>query len=220
VRTRSHIAADCPPGSGSIVIAAQRSRRCAAAALALAVLLLAPVAGCERRLPAGRVAPRAPVQENLQPPGEVISMGDCALTPLARFRLTARVLGATRYSLDREAKLAPVDLALGWGPMSDNAVLEDLHISQMSRFYTWSGRELPLEPEQITANSANMHMIPADPGVRRTLLRVHRNDIVELSGFLVSIRSADGWIWRSSMSRTDSGDGACEVVWVDSLAVR
>ena len=189
-------------------------------ALCAAALVLAFEAGCERRLPAGRVAPRAPVQEDLQPPGEAFRVRDCTLTPLARFHLTARVLGAMHYTFDREAKLAPVDLALGWGPMSDNAVLEDLHVTQMARFYRWEGRELPLEPEQITANSANMHMIPGDAAVRRTLLRVRRNDIVELSGSLVAIRADDGWMWSSSMSRTDTGDGACEIVWVDSLRVR
>jgi hypothetical protein len=188
--------------------------------LAVSVLVMVSAAGCERRLPAGRVAPRAPIQEDLQPAGEPIHLGDCTLTPLARFRVTARVLGAMHYAFDREAKLAPVDLALGWGPMSDNAVLEDLRISQMARLYTWSGRELPLEPGQIIANSGNMHMIPADAAVRRTLLRVRRNDIVEFSGDLVSIRAGDGWVWSSSLSRTDTGDGACEVVWVDSLAVR
>ena len=208
------------PESNPTATPSPRALRRAPAVLLLAIAALVSVAGCERRLPAGRVAPRAPVQVNLHPAGEPIRVRDCVITPLARFRVTARVLSATHYSFDREAELAPVDLALGWGPMSDNAVLEDLHISQMARFYTWSGRELPLEPEQITANSANMHMIPADAAVRRTLLRVRKNDIVEFSGYLVSIRSEDGWIWSSSMSRTDSGDGACEVVWVDSLGVR
>jgi hypothetical protein len=160
------------------------------------------------------------VQEDLRPAGEPIRVRDCTLTPRARFRVTARVLGAMHYTFDREAKLAPVDLALGWGPMSDNQVLEDLDISQMSRYYMWSGRELPLERAQITANSANMHMIPADAAVRRTLLRVRRNDIVEFTGYLVEIRADDGWRWTSSMTRNDSGGGACEVVWVDSLAVR
>ena len=183
-------------------------------------LVLALVTGCERKLPNGRVAPRAPVQENLQPAGEPIRVRDFTLTPLARFRVTARVLGAMRYRFDRGARLAPVDLALGWGPMSDNQVLEDLHIMQMARYYMWSGRELPLEPEQITANSANMHMIPADAAVRRTLLRVHKNDVVEFTGYLVSICGDDGWRWSSSMTRTDGGGGACEVVWVDSLTVR
>jgi hypothetical protein len=190
------------------------------AAHALLFAALVAACGCERRLPDGRVAPRAPIQEDVEWTRSPIRVKDYGLTPLARFRVTARVLGAMHYSFDREAQLAPVDLALGWGPMSENRVLEDLHISQMARFYTWSGRELPLEPEQIGVNSANMHMIPADGAIRHTLLGVHRNDVVEFTGWLVEIHALDGWSWTSSTTREDTGDGACEVVYVDSLAVR
>ena len=39
--------------------------------------------------------------------------------------------------MDRESDLAPVDLALGWGRMSDEAILKDIQISQSGRFYFW-----------------------------------------------------------------------------------
>jgi len=183
-------------------------------------LCLTALPGCSKHLPDGRVAKHAPVQLDLKPWGAPWRFKNYSITPLAHFDVEARVLSTMRYSFDREAQLAPVDLALGWGPMSDNQVLEDLKISQLARFYRWEGRELPLEPEQIIANSANMHMVPADAAVRRTLLRVRRNDVVTFSGWLVSIHGDDGWTWNSSMSRTDTGDGACELVWVDSLEVR
>ena len=187
--------------------------------LALA-FVMATAAGCERRVPNGRLAPHAPGQENYATPQPPVRMRDCDVTPLARYRCTGRVLHTMRYDHDRGAKLAPVDLALGWGPMSDNQVLEDLKIGQMYRFYTWSGRELPLEPEQITANSANVHMMPATDAVRRVLLRVRRNDGVTFSGQLVQVAGDDGWTWVSSMTRDDTGNGACELVLVDSLSVR
>ncbi len=57
------------------------------------------------------------------------------ITALANFELNARVLGVEHYRFDREAELAPVDLALGWGPMSDSAVLSKVSISQGGRFY-------------------------------------------------------------------------------------
>ena len=37
------------------------------------------------------------------------------IIPLEKFNFEARVLRAEHYSMDREAQLAPVDLALGWG---------------------------------------------------------------------------------------------------------
>jgi hypothetical protein len=40
---------------------------------------------------------------------------------------------------------------------------------------------------------------------------------VTASGYLVDIRGADGFTWSTSLSRTDTGDGACEVFWVERL---
>ena len=142
------------------------------------------------------------------------------LTPLARFRLEARVLGAEHYRLGRESDLSPVDLALGWGPMSDSGVLSHLKISQGNRFYYYSWEnDPPIAPPEIIAHSANMHMIPADAMVEKRLEAVRPGNIVALQGQLVSIEASDGWRWRSSVTRSDTGDGACEVVWVSDVQV-
>ena len=37
---------------------------------------------------------------------------------------------------------------------------------------------------------------------------------------LIEVRGADGWRWRSSLTREDTGAGACELVWVERIAVR
>lgn len=141
-------------------------------------------------------------------------------TPRARFKIQARVLGAEHYSLGRESELAPVDLALGWGPMSDDRVLDRLKISQANRFYYYSWeKEPPIPQQEIVTHSANMHMIPADADIAKQLARVRSGNIVELEGQLVWIKASDGWQWRSSLTRTDSGNGACEVVLVKSVQV-
>src|SRR5687768_17606787 len=49
--------------------------------------------------------------------------GDYQLTPLADFEVEARVLSVERYRTDGGARVSPIDFALGWGPMSDSAVL-------------------------------------------------------------------------------------------------
>jgi hypothetical protein len=43
--------------------------------------------------------------------------------------------------------------------------------------------------------------------------------IVHLEGDLVRADGKDGWHWVSSLSRTDTGDGSCEVVWVEHAEV-
>lgn len=144
--------------------------------------------------------------------------GDFSVTPLANYSLTAVVLSRSRYRYDREAKICPVDLALGWGPMSMANVINELNISQSGRWYEYScHNDPPLEPEQIARNSANTHCIPANNEIRRQLLAVKRHELVTLSGYLVQVTSSDGFRWRSSLSREDTGGGACEILWVTAL---
>lgn len=148
-----------------------------------------------------------------------IEINGYQINPLEEFRIEARVLGAEHYSMDRESDLAPVDLALGWGRMSDEAILKDISISQSSRFYFWHVDKFLIPREEIETHSANMHMIPADGNVEKTLKAVRPGQIVSLSGYLVEAKAADGWRWRSSLSRTDTGRGACELVLVKSLYI-
>ena len=164
----------------------------------------------------GALAPDDPRQELLAD-GPHWQIGDYDVHALAHFALRARVLSAERYRLDREADLAPVDLALGWGPMSANAVLDTLDVSQGGRFYSWSSREPMIESSEVTRHSANMHMVPLDAAVRATLLDVRPGNLVDLDGWLVEARGPDGWRWRSSLSRTDAGAGACELVLVQTI---
>ena len=109
-------------------------------------------------------------------------------------------------------------MALGWGPMSIAGVINELSISQSGRWYEYSYRnDPPLDPTQIARNSANTHCIPANDDVRCQLLDVKRHELVTLSGYLVEVTRADGFRWRSSLTREDTGGGACEIVWITTL---
>ncbi len=142
------------------------------------------------------------------------------ITPLASFALAARVLSREDYRLGRESDLSPTDLALGWGRMSDEAVLKAIEINQSGRFYFWRVQSFPIPQREIEVSSANMHMIPADSSVARSLSAVRRGQVVQLHGLLVRIDANDGWHWVSSLSREDTGAGACELIWVESLTVQ
>ncbi len=169
--------------------------------------------------PPGILVPSTPHQASLAQP-RFWEKDEYRIIALAQFSLEARVLSKERYWFGREADLSPVDLALGWGPMSDQNVLDRLKISQSGRRYFWWGRPLPLPAETIYAHSANMHILPANEEVDNLLDQICAGDIVTLRGYLVSVQAGNGWHWRSSLSRTDRGDGSCEVVWVEGLAIR
>jgi hypothetical protein len=167
----------------------------------------------------GVLAPRDPVQTPATGAPSIEHRG-FHLVPLARFEAEARVLSTERYWLFREASLSPIDLALGWGPMSDQQVIDQLQISQGNRFYHygWRAAAPPLPVSVMVEHSANMHMIPASPDVWAQLKAVRPGFVVRFQGFLVSARKDDGWRWDSSLSRKDSGPGACELVWVETLS--
>ncbi|HEX4846434.1 MAG TPA: hypothetical protein VFV26_09465, partial [Geothrix sp.] len=141
------------------------------------------------------------------------------LTPLAVFEIQARVLGAERYRFDRAAELSPVDLALGWGPMSDSRVLDAFRIDQRDRWYFWRATQMPIQEGEVIRHSANMHMIPASEAIGRRLKAARVGQVVRLKGKLVRADGRDGWHWASSLTRADTGDGSCEVIWVESVQV-
>jgi hypothetical protein len=162
----------------------------------------------------GAVAAAAPEQRLLDG-GASIDRGDFRLRPRAQFRATVRVLRREDYTIDRLARLVPADFAVGWGPMSDSAVLADIEISQGNRFYYWRTGNWPIERGEIESHSANWHVIPESAAVERVLGRLRAGSIVELSGRLVDIEGGDGGM-KTSLSRTDTGAGACEILLATS----
>lgn len=146
-------------------------------------------------------------------------LGNATVSPLAGFSLQARVLSRENYSLGRASDYSPTDLALGWGPMSAPGMAQKLNVRQAGRWYRygWSGDGPPIPPEQIVMNSANMHMVPADIAAARSLERIGAGDVVRVDGWLIRIDHDQGWHWQSSLSRADSGAGACELVLVCSI---
>ena len=64
-----------------------------------------------------------------------------------------------------------------------------------------------------------MHIIPANDSIARQLDKVNEGQLVRFSGYLVNLERADGWLWQSSLTRNDTGGGACELVWVKEFEI-
>ncbi|TVQ68348.1 MAG: hypothetical protein EA363_11415, partial [Balneolaceae bacterium] len=77
----------------------------------------------------------------------------------------------------------------------------------------------PIPRREIEVSSANMHMIPATREIERALKRVRKGDLVRFNGKLVNVEGPGGFRWRTSTTRTDTGNGACELVFVESFEI-
>ncbi len=166
----------------------------------------------------GVLAPDIPVQTLIRSP-EIFSHKDFQITPLATFEIEARVLSVKYYHFDRQSDLSTIDLALGWGPMSDENVLKDIRIKQSNRFYYWRVKQLPIPRREIEENSANMHIVPANKNIKKRLKDIRKGHVVRFNGYLVRVDAKDNWHWKSSLTRKDTGRGACEVIWVEELEI-
>jgi hypothetical protein len=163
-------------------------------------------------------APNEPVQENLNE-NSMMMVDEYFLTPAATFQIKARVLSTQRYRSGRESDLSPLDLTLGWGPMSDETNIEKIDIRQSARFYFWKTSRFPIPRRDIETHSANMHMIPSSDRVESKLKGIKPGETISITGKLVNVEAADGWRWRTSLTREDTGNGACEIVYVEDVDI-
>ena len=157
---------------------------------------------------------------SLQAAEGVVQISGYQITPLAPFDMHARVLATKKYTSGKEADLAPVDLALGWGKMADLNITNQITISQSNRWYHWQVKEFPIPRREIETNSANMHLIPSSPEIAAAIQSAKVGQMVKFTGDLVEVTDSQGnWHWKSSLTRNDTGAGACELVLVKSFSV-
>jgi hypothetical protein len=165
--------------------------------------------------PPGVLVTEPPMQVNV-PAGELATREGFRLTAVARYALRGRVLGTKRYHGGVQAPLVPVDVAIGWGRMSDQAVLDQLDVTMGNRFffYEWRGSP-PIPQDEIKCSAANNHVISATDQVRSRIAHLRIGQIVELQGWLVDADGPNGFHWPTSRRRDDTGNGACELFYVE-----
>ena len=185
---------------------------------AIAILSYLILSESKIELPPGQWAPDQPYQKNLTDNRGWIKEG-YLITALAEFKLEAKILSMERYYFDSPSTVSPIDLALGWGALSDQSIVDKINVRQGRRWYWWDANPLPLPKNVISDNTSNMHIIPADDTVESTLDEISTGNIIGIEGYLVRVTGPDGFVWSSSLSRTDRGDGACEIVYVTLLNI-
>jgi hypothetical protein len=167
--------------------------------------------------PPGVLTAEDPVQKDCP----VHSLGDFKgyrLTAVASYALRGRVLHTKHYWADGN-DLVPYDVAIGWGRMSDQSVLDHLNITQGNRFYFYEWWDAPPIPEkEITTHSSNNHVISSNSAVAHVVCSLRAGQIVFMKGWLVNVSGPDGFHWDTSTRRDDTSNGACEVFYVESAS--
>ena len=141
---------------------------------------------------------------------------DQSIKKLQSFKGDFRILGSKVYTSDEQAKFSPIDYAVSWGLFAEPEIARHISVNQYDRYLNWKIDRLPVPAEQAMQMVSNMHIIPANPQIAQQIQKVKRGDLVRLQGDLVEIKDKD-LVWRSSLTPTDTGDGACELFRVNSI---
>src|SRR5438445_10477999 len=88
------------------------------------------------------------------------------------------------------------------------------------RFYWYKyNMPPPIARDQIISHSTNVHVIPATKEIAASCKSMRTGSLIHLSGDLVAVTGPGIGNWQSSLSRTDTGNRAVELMWVKELSV-
>src|SRR5690606_36510264 len=138
------------------------------------------------------------------------------ISVLQPFKGDFRILGSKVYSADPQAKFSPIDYAVSWGLFAEPEIARHISVNQYDRYLNWKMDRVPVPVEQAKQMVSNMHTVPSTAEDAKAIRQVERGELVRMQGELVGVRDKELG-WTSSLTPTDSGDGACEVVRVSSI---
>lgn len=173
---------------------------------------------------------RAPIQTETEPEMFQINVAGfkTVITYKYAYDIEALVAHTKDYfSFDVGDQLSPRDLTLIWGKVAEHNQDVDFHWTQMTR-RTIMAIDSSVDQEKLFGGEAgvgmclsNNHIIPASDEVRWKLKMLRAGDHIRLRGYLVDVDGirSDGatFYWHSSTTRTDTGDGACEVIYTTGI---
>ncbi len=164
---------------------------------------------------------KEPVQEEpvREPFAETRGRRTYRISPRAAYDVAARVGATERYWWGAPGSLLPWDFVLTWGAVTKDPGWSRISFSQSGRFYQWSTHDSSLDLGYVSSHTANTHLLPGSSRVASALARVRRGDVVRLEGDLVDIEGPGGFAWRTSLTRTDTGAGACETLYVHAITI-
>jgi hypothetical protein len=140
--------------------------------------------------------------------------------PLYRYDISAYVFGVShKLASDFDGVMA-ADLGLLWGENARDGLYRHTELRVRMDWFraSWKdGYHFDMD------SAANTHIVTCDPAVYKKVRGVRMGDQVRVRGLLVGVNINKGGSGgpltaRSSVSRTDTGGGACEIVYVRAPA--
>jgi hypothetical protein len=143
--------------------------------------------------------------------------GDVQISFRAEYDIRGVVKGKKKYS-DYPSQVSQYDLILAWGDLNKEEYDQHVNYSQGGRWYYYTFEKGMIEEGFIAKNSANVHLIAENDEIKKEIRKVRKNDYIRIKGYLVDVHFENG-PWETSMTRGDTGNGACEIIYVKEIHI-
>ncbi|MDV3429118.1 MAG: hypothetical protein LIR50_19170 [Bacillota bacterium] len=162
-----------------------------------------------------------PVQTDLDGNDKLYINDKVTLVKRAEYKVYALVVSKKSYGKFSDGDIAPIDLALAWGKLTDVSYLKNISFFQSSRwyYYRYDGKS-DIDLSYIASHSSNNHIIPKNKNILNILKKVKVKDKVILEGYLVDIYKGNNYTWKTSLKRSDTGGGSCEVFYTERVVYK
>jgi hypothetical protein len=146
------------------------------------------------------------------------------LHPVADYKLTGLVvsrndIGGISDIYHTSDSVDVVDVCVVWGDNARPEVYKNYEFGSEPFSCWYRPKTWPPATELHIDELSNTHVLAKDESLARRLSRVHLGDQIRLRGRLVNYNPAGAseQLRRSSTVRTDTGNGACEVMYVEQF---
>jgi len=167
-----------------------------------------------------------PIQKPINSPEPMIiefKNSHFTLSPIAEYKLSGMVVGKKTYSDDWEGKISPLDLAIVWGQLAEPEYRRYITYGQRNRWYFYQYKQgSPFDHSYVIPHSSNNHIIPGNKNIALAVKTIQRKNTIAIEGLLVNLMGTykgQTVTWNTSLSRTDTGNGSCELFYVTKVII-
>lgn len=138
-----------------------------------------------------------------------MALGAFQQMPEGTLDVTARILARQDYPRTGVGEILPTDLVLGWGPMSDNRVIDHVTIRQADRGLTVTPDETAVITAEAARASTMVVAVYSDFQPHAAALDELRvGDVIHIYGWHLKLKSPDGTTWGGGSGKEEIGERA------------
>jgi len=180
-------------------------------------------------LPLAEALAQEPQQSPVKQARQTVKFHDLRfmVQPRFRYELAGLVVSKRVHQADYKGSLHGLsedylnvaDLCVVWGETANPEILQHFDFSNGQFTCNYQTRDeqawQAFNPNQLSNN----HVLAVNESVRQTLSEAEIGDQIRIRGYLADYTNPKGYLRTTSTTRTDTGNGACETIWVEEASI-